>query len=200
MLFARALRCHLNRPITDCLRFERETTRWPVSLPIVSCWAPIRWLSRNGRLFVHAEDGWLSNNGTDIVSRYETWRLCCFHVEHTSTDTERPCMCVYVCVCGLTWSSLHDNGPGFSIQHLVRHGLHGGTSSRFSSKKRRSRFESISLSLSVRFFSKPLESKRIVTIIKGKSSDTLKSTWIYARYYFCAIQVKVTYLNIKIKS
>lgn len=55
--------------ITGCpgcsITEEREATRWPLRLLLVSRRVPIRWLSRNGRLFVRPEDGWLSNNRTD---------------------------------------------------------------------------------------------------------------------------------------
>lgn len=55
--------------ITSCpgcsITEEREATRWPLRLLLVSRRVPIRWLSRNGRLFVRPEDGWLSNNRTD---------------------------------------------------------------------------------------------------------------------------------------
>lgn len=85
---------------------ERETTWWPLRLLVVSRRFPIRWLSWNGRLFVRPEDGWLSNNRTDtslLVTKLDAF------VFPREAHTE--CMSV----CKLTWSTLHDNGPGLTV-------------------------------------------------------------------------------------
>jgi len=70
------------RSITGCpgcsVTREREMTWWPLWFLMVSRQVPIRWLSRNERLFVRTEDGWFSNNRTDtslLVTKLDAFVL-----------------------------------------------------------------------------------------------------------------------------